>query len=168
MLSFSRSSGLISFSMNASSSFKYAVTSAGILKSTALLLDQVMCEAYQTAVANGRAIDTDRSGIRLFVFPSFHDGKGEQNFSKQLRRSYLHRNSCRRVASSVGFSSGMKWPQSGIEPPDALTATRRRESITRSPRPRGPPPPSPSVGIGSLKPVAKVARLSATSLVSAR
>src|SRR5260370_7705844 len=38
MLSFSLSSGLISFSMNASSSARYAVTSVGILKSTAFLL----------------------------------------------------------------------------------------------------------------------------------
>ena len=34
--------------------------------------------------------------------------------------------------------------------------------------PRVPPPPSPSVGIGSLNPLAKVARLSATSCGSAR
>lgn len=87
---------------------------------------------------------------------------------RSVLNAHPPRNSHSRAASSCGFSSGMKWPQSAIAPPDALFATRLSDSTTNSPRPRGQPPPRPSAGIGNLNPAAKVARLSSTSRASAR
>ncbi len=55
----------------------------------------LMCEAYQTAAVSGSAIDTDRYVL------------------------HFARNSRSWLASSTGFSSGMKCPQSAIAPPDA-------------------------------------------------
>src|ERR1700683_3810428 len=80
------------------------------------------------------------------ITPQLTDVRGVPNCGGEWKRNqygsvcapHWARNSRSRVANSAGFSSGMKWPQSGIEPPDAWTATRRSDSTTRSPRPRGP------------------------------
>jgi len=61
----------------------------------------------------------NRTFLKPFYPPSppFQNGKGEQNLTDPLMRTHFARNSRNWLASSVGFSSGMKWPQSAIEPP---------------------------------------------------